>query len=142
MTKKKIEEVNITLHRIYQQGNNTFGYFVIYDTLFFTVEDTAKIIPANEYYCYLVDKRKSNLSAGLDCVYLIDDNIPDRDALLFMHVANSHKNVDGCIGGGLVIDRHRNIILYSIDAIKLFYGLLSKNHGLNPILLNIVDLMD
>lgn len=124
--------LDIVVQRFYELNNNTFGYFKIYNKLFFTVEDTTKILPSGEYDCKIV-KSSTNKSIGLDFCYGIIENIPNRDGFRFMHIANTHKDVDGCLGGGLVCDISLGMILKSKEAIRLFYGLLKEKIDLKPI---------
>jgi hypothetical protein len=132
--------LDITIARFFEKDNNTFGMFIVYNTLFFTVEDTAKILPVGEYDCHLV-KSTTNLKAGLGFCYAINENIRDRGAFRFMHIGNTHKDVDGCLAGGLIYNAKLNMIQKSKEAVILFYDLLDKKIGLNPVHISIKDIV-
>ena len=131
--------LHISLFRWYPHRLTTIGIFSVFGETFYTAEDTRLILPAGVYYCYLRDGATTNRSAGLKVVYSIEEDIADRSAFQFMHVGNTHENVDGCVAGGIGFNLKVPSIVDSVKAIKKFYKLLDEKIGLNPIRLKIIE---
>jgi hypothetical protein len=117
--------MKIRQFRIHQTETATLGCFVLNDELYYTVElpwkDNKKnvsCIPSGKYTCKRVWS-ETNENAGYREGFEIM-NVPNRTDIIFCHVGNTTRDIQGCSAAGTEINIKGESISHSISAVHSF----------------------
>ena len=136
------DKMIIKQYRIQQTDTATMGVFALEGELFYTVElpwknnkKNISCIPAGHYTCKRVWS-ETNETAGYKEAFEILNVPGDRTDIIFAHVGNSVKDIEGCSAAGLIISLKEETVSKSISAVN---RLMKKMKGVNEFNLEIKD---
>jgi hypothetical protein len=144
--------VNVTLRRVYDTSQRTFGIMQLGIHTFTTLEDAFHIpkiagqtrIP---HGTYSIDLRTTSPMAaryatrfGKGHVGMIwIKNVPNFD-FVYIHVGNKEEDTEGCVLMGRTINLKGGVVEQSVDAYKEFYPLVMAALERNePVTITITD---